>query len=119
MTETNYFVINPELQKKITRKQQTGTGEIKRQIRLSKPKWDIKIISNRQNTMRTHGYLSGQLFPKRWSLSNPNRTKSIMDKHKVKTHHQNSGTKTGNRQSHQNHRIVMVCNELLGALTNT
>ena len=46
--------------------------------------------------MRTFGQPSGQLFPKRWSLSNPNRTKSIMNKHKVK-HHRNSDSKTGNR----------------------
>ena len=53
-------------------------------------------ITNRQKTMRTNGQPSGQLFPKRWPLSNPNRTKSIMNKHKVK-HHRNSDTKTGNR----------------------
>ena len=46
--------------------------------------------------MRTHGLPSGQLFPKRWPLSNPKRTKSIMNKHKVK-HHRNSDTKTGSR----------------------
>ena len=45
---------------------------------------------------RTHGQPSGQLFPKRWLLSNPNRTKSIMNKYKVKRH-RNSKTKTGNR----------------------
>ena len=52
--------------------------------------------------MRTNGQPSGQLFPKRWPLSNPNRTKSIMNKHNVK-HHRNSDTKTGNRQ----HNAVM------------
>ena len=46
--------------------------------------------------MRTNGKPSGQLFPKRWPHSNPNRTKSIMNKHKVE-HHRNSDTKTGNR----------------------
>ena len=35
------------------------------------------------------------ILPKRWSLSNPNRTKSIINNHKVK-HHRNSDTK--NRQ---------------------
>ena len=29
-------------------------------------------ITNRQNTMRTNCLPSGQLFPKRWPLSNPN-----------------------------------------------
>ena len=49
-----------------------------------KPKWEITEITNRQNIMT-----SGQPFPKRWSLSNPTRTKSIIIKHKVK-HHRNS-----------------------------
>ena len=49
-----------------------------------------------QNTMRTNCLPSGQLFPKRWPLSNQNCTKSIMNKDKVK-HHRNSDTKTANR----------------------
>ena len=69
--------------------------DIKSQIPLLKSKREINI-TNRQKTMRTYGQQSGQLFPKRWPLSNPNRTKSIMNKHKVK-HHRNSDTKTGNR----------------------
>ena len=44
-----------------------------------------------KNTMRTNGQPSGQLFPKRWSRSNPNRTKGIVNEHKLK-HHQNSVT---------------------------
>ena len=47
-------------------------------IPLSKPKWEITKINNRQNTIRINGQPSGQLFPKRWSLSYPNRTKSTM-----------------------------------------
>ena len=47
--------------------------------------------------MRTYGQTSGQLFPKRWPLSNQNRTKSIMNEHKEK-HHRNSDSKTGNRE---------------------
>ena len=42
--------------------------------------------------MSTNGQPSGQLFPKMWSLSNQNRTKSIMNKHKVK--HPRNITKT-------------------------
>ena len=64
---------------KIMRKQWTGTWAIRRQVPLSKPKWEITKITNRQNTMRTNGQPSGQLFPKRWSLSNPSQTKSIMN----------------------------------------
>ena len=61
-----------------------------------KTKMGKKIkITNRQKTMRTYGQPSGQLFPKRWPLSNPYQTKSIMNKHKVK-HHRNSDSKTGN-----------------------
>ena len=37
------------------RKQLTGTGAIIRQIPLSKPKWEMTKITNRQNTMRTVG----------------------------------------------------------------
>ena len=44
--------------------------------------------------MRTYGQPSGQLFLKRRPPSNSNRTKSIMNKHKVK-HHRNSESKTG------------------------
>ena len=50
--------------------------------------------TNRQNTKRTYGQTSEQLFPKRWSLSNPNRTRN-MNTRKVKRH-LNSDTKTGN-----------------------
>ena len=47
--------------------------------------------------MRTYGQPSWQLFPKRWPFNNPDRTKSIMNKHKVK-HHRNSDSKTGDRK---------------------
>ena len=66
----------------------------------------------RQNTMSTNGQPSGQLFPKTWPLSNQNRTKSVMNKHKVK-HHRNSDTKTGNREPHQNHRLGSVSNKFV------
>ena len=46
--------------------------------------------------MRTYGQSSGQLFPKKWPLSNQNQTKSKMNKHKMKCH-RNSDSKTGNR----------------------
>ena len=42
--------------------------------------------------MRTYGQPSEQLFPKRWPLSNRNRTKHNMNTHKVKRH-RNSDTK--------------------------
>ena len=40
-----------------------------------KPKREI--ITNTQNTKRTYGQLSEQLFPNRWPLSNRNQTKII------------------------------------------
>ena len=58
--------------------------------------------------MRTYGQPSGQLFPKRWQLSNPSRTKPLMNKHKVK-HHRNNDSQTGNID-----HIEKVSNELLG-----
>ena len=61
----------------------------------SKPKREITNITNSQNTKRTYGQPSEQLFPKRWPLRNRNRTKNNMNTHKVK-HHRNSDTK--NRQ---------------------
>ena len=42
-------------------------------------------ITNGQNTKRTYGQPSEQLFPKRWP-SNPNRIKHNMNTHKVKRH---------------------------------
>ena len=46
--------------------------------------------------MRAYGQPRGQLFHNRWPLNNPNRTYSLMNKHKVK-HHRNSDSKVGNR----------------------
>ena len=60
------------------KKAYTGTRAIRRQIPPSKPKWEITKITNRQDTTKTNGQPSGNPFPKRWSLSNPNRTKSKM-----------------------------------------
>ena len=48
--------------------------------------------------MRTYGQPCWQLFSKRWPLSKPNRTKSVMNKYNVK-HHRNSDTKKGNRDN--------------------
>ena len=50
---------------KVMRKPWTGTRVIRRQIPLSKPKWEITKITNRQNAMRTNGEPRGQLFPKK------------------------------------------------------
>ena len=50
-----------------------GTEAIRTQIKPSN-NLEITKITNSQNTKRTYGLLSEELFPKRWPLSNPNRT---------------------------------------------
>ena len=81
--------------------------KIKTPNRQSKPKLEITKFSNRQNTMRIHGQPNRQLFSKRWPLSNPNRTKSIMNIYNVKRH-RTLTSKTGNRGPHQIYRLGMV-----------
>ena len=80
---------------KVKSMQRPGTEAIRTQIQPSKPKWEITKITNSQNTKRTYGQISEQLFSKRWPLSNTKRTKTNMNKHQVKRH-RNSDTK--NRQ---------------------
>ena len=76
--------------------QRSGTEAIRTQTQPSKPKREIthieKIVEIQK---RTYGQPSEQLFPKKWPLSNRNRTKSNMHTHKVKRH-RNSDIK--NRQ---------------------
>ena len=62
--------------------QRSGTEAIRTQIQRSKPKLKITNITISQNTKRTYGQPSEQLFPKRWPLSNRNRTKSNINTHK-------------------------------------
>ena len=45
--------------------QRSGTEAIRTQIQPSKPKREITKITNSQNTKRTYGQPSEQLFPKR------------------------------------------------------
>ena len=66
--------------------QRSGTEAIRTQIQPSKPKREKANITNIQNTERTYGQPSEQLFPKMWLLSNRNRTKNNMNTHKVKRH---------------------------------
>ena len=93
--------------------QRSGTETIRTQIQPSKPKREITYIANSQNTKRTYGQPSEQLFPKGWSLSNRNRTKNNNDTRKVKRH-LTLTPKTGNREPQQNHRTGMASNEPLG-----
>ena len=80
---------------KVKHMQRPGTEAIITQIHPSKPKREITKIIISQNTKRTYDQQSEQLFPKMWSLSNPNRTKNNMNTLKVKRH-RNFDTK--NRQ---------------------
>ena len=57
--------------------QRSGTEAIRTQIQPSKPKLEMTHITDSQSTKRTYGQPSEQLFPKRWPLSNQNRTKII------------------------------------------
>ena len=93
--------------------QRSGTEAIRTQIQPSKPKREITNITNSQNTKRTYGQPSEQLFPKKWPLSNQNRTKNDINTHKVKRH-RNFDTKTGNREPQQIYRLGTFSNELLG-----
>ena len=85
----------PKMILKVKIMQSSGTEAIRNQIQASKPKREIIKITNSQNTKRTYGQPSEQLFPKRWPFGNPNRTKNDMNTRKVKCH-RNSDTK--NRQ---------------------
>ena len=98
---------------KVKSAQRSGTEAIKTQIQPSKPKRELTKITNSQNTKRTYGQPIEQLFPKRWPLSNRNRTKQYMNTRKVKRH-RNSYTKTENRKPQQNYLLGTVSNELLG-----
>ena len=69
---------------KVKNMQRSGAEAIRTQIKPSKPKRNITNISNSQNTKRTHGQPSEQLFPKRCPLKN--RTKNNMNTRKVKRH---------------------------------
>ena len=66
--------------------QSSGTEATRNQTQPPKPKREITNITNSQNTKRTHGQPSEQLFPKRWPLSNRNRMKNNMNTIKVKRH---------------------------------
>ena len=71
--------------------QRSGTETIRTPIQSSKPKREISKITNSQNKKRTYGLPTEQLFPKRWPLSNPNRTKNNINKHEVKGHRNSVG----------------------------
>ena len=57
---------------KVKSMQRSGTEA----IRTQHPALIITKITNSQNTIRTYGQPNERLFPKRWLLSNPNRTKN-------------------------------------------
>ena len=80
---------------KVKSMQRSGTEAIRTQIQPSKSNREITNITNSQKTKRPYGQPSEQLFPKRWPLSNQNRTKNNMNTRKVKRHRNSD---TNNRQ---------------------
>ena len=90
--------------------QRPGIGAIRTHIPTSKPKWEITQTTISQNTKKTYGQPIEQLFPKRWPLSHPNRTKNNMNKQNLGKRHRNSDTKTDNREPQQNCRLGTACN---------
>ena len=97
---------------------ETGTEAIRTKIQPSKTKLEITKTTNSQNTKRIYVQPCEQLFPKRWPLSNSNQTENIITTNKMKRH-QNSDSKTGNREPQQNYRLGTVSNELLGGLNTS
>ena len=98
--------------------QRPGTEAIRTQIKPSKLKRKITEITNSQNTKRTYGQPSEQLFPKRWPPSNPNRTKNNMNTRKVKCH-LNSNTKTGNIEPKTNTFSIRFFSDLYIAIKHS
>ena len=62
----------------------------------SKQKRGITKITNSQNTKRTYGQPNEQLFPKRWQLSNLNRTENNLYVN-IRLNIAETDTKKGNR----------------------
>ena len=60
----------------------SGNEAIRTQIQHSQ-KREITKITNSQNTKRTYGQPSEQLFPKKWPLSNPARAENNMNTHNI------------------------------------
>ena len=92
-------------QSKVKSMQRSGTEAITAQIQLSKR--EITNITNSQNTKRTYGQPSEQIFPKRWPLSIQNQTKNNMNTHMLK-HHRNSDTKNRQQRTTKNYHLRTV-----------
>ena len=73
-----------------------NTEEIRTQIQPSEQKREMTKITNSQNTKRTYGQSGKQLLPKRWPLSNLNRTNYNINTHTVKRK-RNQATENHNR----------------------
>ena len=88
--------------------QRPGTEAIRNEIQPSITKQEITKITKSQYKENIRS-TKRRLFPKRWPLSNPNRTKKCMNTRKVKRH-RNSDTKTDNREPQQIYRLGTVSN---------
>ena len=100
VSNNKFSLVTPNtLSTKVKSMQRSGTEAIRTQLQPSKSKREITNITNSQKTKITYGQPSEQLFPKRWPLSNRNRTKNNINTRKVKRH-RNSNTK---KQVTENH----------------
>ena len=69
MLQTKFHQNRPDGSwKEVKSMQRSGTEAIRTQLQLLKPKREITNITNSQNTKRTYGQPSEQLFPKRWPI---------------------------------------------------
>ena len=96
--------------------QRSGTEAIRTKTKHIKPKREITNITNSQNTKRTYGQPSEQLFLGRWLLINRNRTKNNMNKHTMKRN-QNSDIKNRQQRTTVTTKLPpwIFSDELLGA----
>ena len=76
--------------------QRSGNEAIRTQIQPSKPKREITKITNSQNTKRTYGQPSEQLFPQKVATQQSKQTQNNMNTQKVKRH-RNSDTKNNKK----------------------
>ena len=89
---------------KVMRKQWTGTGAIRRQIPISKPKWKITKITNRHIQRKQMAKRVGSYFPKGGHQANQTELKVSWTNIRWNIT-ENLTPKTGNREPHQNHHL--------------
>ena len=69
--------ISASNRKKITSRQRSGKGAIRKRLPLQKPRWEKPNKQSGTYTMKTFRKPNEQLFPNRWPLSYLNLTKNM------------------------------------------